>query len=44
MRNKTRKNRKSSNYLCEKGKTLEECELEIVRQAVDNAEKNRVKN
>ena len=45
-RNKTRKhrkNKKAGNYLCEKGKTLEDCELEIVRDAVDRAEKKQGK-
>lgn len=45
-RNKTRKHRKNKkvgNYLCEKGKTLEDCELEIVRDAVDRAEKKQGK-
>jgi len=45
MKRKTRKNFKNqkSNYICEKGKSLEECELEILRNAVDKAEKKQGK-
>ena len=43
MKRKTRKNFKNqkSNYISEKGKSLEECELEILRNAVDKAEKKQ---
>lgn len=40
MKRKTRRNfkKQSKGYVCEKGKSLEECELEILRSAVDRAE------
>ena len=31
-------------YTCEKGKTLDECELEMLREAVDKAEEQLGKN
>ena len=45
MKRRTRKNfkRHSKTYVCDKGKSLDECELEIVRNAVDIAEQKQGK-